>query len=311
MADALLRLGWDEFRQEGLSEVYVARVPQHSLRLHDHVFHEIVYIDSGTGEHVSAEGRRRIVPGDLIVIRPQVWHGYDRTRNLTIVNCLFTKRMLQRFAPLLEEVEGSFELFRRPARRPEHEAPAVLHARPAQRPALVERLERIMSEQRTRANGWQAAISAALLDILVMTARLHRQQLTTISAPAKAPGRTDQAVLDTVTHLESSYAQTIRLDELASRVNFSPAHLSRHFSRQMGMGVVEFAHRLRCEEACRLLRWSDEPVGRIATRVGYDEIAYFSRCFRRQIGQSPRQYRRESRGLDPVDASRVALPPRV
>jgi AraC-like DNA-binding protein len=248
---------------------------------------------------VSADGRRIIKQGDLIVIRPQVWHGYDRTRNLTIINCLFQKRLLQRFAPLLADVEGSFDLFRRPARRPEQEAPAVLHVRPAQRPALVDRFERIMAEQRQRANGWQAAITAALLDILVATARLRRHQALA-NEPVKPTGRTDQAVLDIVTHLESSYTQPVRLDDLAARITLSPAHLSRHFGRRMGMGIVEFVHRLRCEEACRLLRWSEESIGRIAMRVGYDEIAYFSRCFRRQIGQSPRQYRRESRGLEPV-----------
>jgi AraC-like DNA-binding protein len=62
------------------------------------------------------------------------------------------------------------------------------------------------------------------------------------------------------------------------------------------MGIVEFVHRTRAEEACRLLRMTEDPVGRIASRVGYDEIAYFSRCFRGQIGQSPRAYRRAWHG---------------
>src|SRR5581483_11223717 len=161
--------------------------------------------------------------------------------------CLFHKRLLQRFTPLLEDVEGSFELFRRPARRPEQEAPTVLHARPAQRPGILERLERIMSEQRHQTNGWQAAATAALLDILVTTARLRHQQRagapappTPIRAGSGGAARTRQAVFDTITHLESFYTQHVSLDELANRVALSPAHLSRHFSRQMGMGVVEF-----------------------------------------------------------------------
>jgi AraC-like DNA-binding protein len=54
---------------------------------------------------------------------------------------------------------------------------------------------------------------------------------------------------------------------------------------------VQFVHHIRAEEACRLLRFTNEPVTAIAGKVGYDEIAYFSRCFRAQIGRSPRQYR--------------------
>ena len=130
----------------------------------------------------------------------------------------------------------------------------------------------------------------ALLDILVTAARLSRQQLP--DAPVRLAGRTNQAVLDTATYLEAHFTQPVHLDDLARRVDLSPAHLSRSFARRMGMGIIEFVHQLRCEEACRLLRCTDEPIGRIAVRVGYDEIAYFSRRFRRQTGQSPREYAR-------------------
>lgn len=99
----------------------------------------------------------------------------------------------------------------------------------------------------------------------------------------------EQAVLDVASHLELHFAQPVALHDLAGRVNVSPAHLSRNFGRHMG--IVEFVHQLRCEEACRLLRCTSMPIGQLGLRVGYGEVAYFSRCFRRQTGQSPREYR--------------------
>jgi AraC family L-rhamnose operon transcriptional activator RhaR len=294
MAERINTLEWvpyGEGRQAG--DVHAMRVVQGAMQMHDHVFHEIVYVETGTGEHYSAEGTRRLSPGDLIVIRPQVWHGYGNTRNLTIINCLFHKRIMQRLNPILEDIDGAFELFRKPAGRTHREPPAVLHVRPAQRPAIVEPLEQILAEQQTRSNGWQASCAAALLEILVTIARLVRHQLP--APAAQESGRTTRAVFDTVAYLEATFDQPARLDELADRVGLSPAHLSRSFSRQMGMGIVEFVHRLRCEEACRLLRCTNDPIARIATRVGYDEIAYFSRCFRQHVGQSPRRYRQETR----------------
>jgi AraC-like DNA-binding protein len=279
--------------------IYVHRIPaQGEIASHDHVFHEIVYVESGTADHQTASATRRLRPGDLIVIRPQIWHAYRNSRALGIINCLFDRRVVQRFAPLLARLDGAFELFQKPVRHPAAEAPEVLHVRPAQRPTLVARFQQMMAEQEERGAGWEAALAASLLDVLVVTARLsRRQQLRDESAPATIhlSGRTDQAVLDTATHLESTYTQPVSLPDLAARVKVSPAHLSRNFTKRMGMGVVEFVHRLRCEEACRLLRWTAQPIGEIATRVGYDEIAYFSRCFRVQIGQSPRKYRRASR----------------
>jgi AraC family L-rhamnose operon transcriptional activator RhaR len=282
-------LRWQWIRSKDLAGMHVMRVAkQGEMQSHDHVFHEIVYVESGTAEHATAGGTRRLRPGDVIILRPRVWHAYTRPRDLSIINCLFETRTIQDFSTLLSRVDGVFELFRRPSRRAAQESPAVLHLRPAQRPAFVERLEYILREQSERANGWQAAGAVALLEVLISVARLSRDQL-----PDRAPrlaDRTEQAVLDTVTHLEANFARPDSLSQLARRVGLSAAHLSRSFSRRMGIGIVEFVHQLRCEEACRLLRWSDQTIGRIATTVGYDEIAYFSRCFRRQIGNSPREY---------------------
>ncbi len=297
MPDRVRTLTGDRFWSDNEVGIFVQRLPAHGdNQAHDHVFHEIVYVEAGAADHVSAGETHRLRPGDVIVIRPQIWHEYRNARGLTIINCLFDARVIQRFAPLLAKVDGAVELFRRPVRRPAEESPVVLHVRPAQRPALLERFERMMAEEHDRTSGWEAAAAACLLDVLVATARLSREQLKDAPTAPRLTGRTDQAVLDTVSHLETSFAQPISLGDLSARVRVSPAHLSRSFARRMGMGVVEFVHRLRCEEACRLLRWTPEPIGHIGTRVGYDEIAYFSRCFRQQIGQSPREYRRAWNG---------------
>ncbi|HEX4123474.1 MAG TPA: AraC family transcriptional regulator [Tepidisphaeraceae bacterium] len=289
-------LQWPPLNSDGLAGILVHRINQNAIPIHDHLFHEIVYVESGAGDHVTAGPTQKLRPGDLIVIRPHVWHGYHNTRNFTIINCLFTARTMERLAPLLSPVRGTLELLRRKSRRTRREPPVVLHLRPAQRPMLADRLARIMHEEQHRTNGWESSAFAALLDILVATARLSQHQLP--DAPGSLPHRTDAAVLDTVSRLEANYSRPPRLADLANAAAVSPAHLSRSFSRRMGMGIIEFVHHLRCEEACRLLRWSDAPIAKIATQVGYDEIAYFSRCFRRQIGQSPRAYRRSGHGED-------------
>lgn len=283
---------WHYLRQAGDSGMYVFRITNHNTtEPHNHLFHEVVLIESGTAEHVSAEGTRRLRPGDVIVIRPQVWHGYLAPRGLGLINCLIDAPLFQRIAPLLQSAQGAFELLRQRPRDPRRTAPTVLHASPAERAMLTERLETIMAEQRTRANGWQAACNAALLDVLVAAVRLAQKQAAGDTKRPLAGGRTQQAVLEVATLLETHFTEEISLQDLAQAVHLSPGHLSRNFSRQMGMGIVQYLHRMRAEEACRLLRYTNEPIASIASRVGYEDIAYFSRCFRAQIGQSPQQYR--------------------
>lgn len=273
--------------------ISVHRIVNHKATArHDHLFHEIVYIEDGTTEHETVGGRTRLATGDLIVLRPQVWHAYHEPKGLKLINCLFDGRVTRRFWDLLSAAPGAFDLYRRRGTQPHQEPPVHLHCGPEQRATLLPRLEAMMTESTRGAPGWQLAVTAGLLDVLLISARLWDQQWA--PPTVNLPPRTEQAVQATAAYLENHYTASIDLDALAQRVHLSRWHLSRSFTRRMGMGVVEFAHRLRIEQACRRLRLSDAPIGEIALDLGYHEIAYFTRCFRKHLGTSPRDYRRAS-----------------
>lgn len=287
-------------RSESHPGVHVFRSPtDRDVTAHNHVFHEIVYIESGSADHVTAGEPCRLRPGDLIVIQPGVWHAYERPRDFVIINCLFDSRLLRRFGSMLQGVQGSLELFRKRVRNPDQHPPMVLHARPAERAMLMTHIEGMMNEQGSRRDGWQLAVTSGLLQVLVFTSRLHVGE-TSVAPRVRLADRTEQAVMDAVTHLEANYTQPFRLAVLAKSLHLSPGHLSRGFSRRMGMGMVEFANRLRIEEACRLLQWTDEPIKVIAHRVGFRELPYFSRCFKGLMSQSPRDYRNARQNFPPT-----------
>lgn len=272
------------------SGLFVHRIAGHmETGAHDHIFHEIVYVESGSADHHTATGVQKLRPGDVIVIRPQIWHAYREPRDLTIINCLIDGHVMHRIGTMLTRVTGAFELYQR--RLPEQGStpPVVLHASPAERAALLARLQRIILEQHQQRNGWEAVATAALLDVLVGIIRLMEPR--TAEAAPRLPRLSEQAVLDIASYLELHFADSVHLDALARRVDLSPAYLSRCFSKRMGMGLIEYVHRLRAEEACRLLQCTGDSIADIGLRVGYDEIAYFSRCFRVQMGHSPREYR--------------------
>jgi AraC family transcriptional activator of pobA len=54
-------------------------------------------------------------------------------------------------------------------------------------------------------------------------------------------------------------------------------------------------------EAARLLRFTGLTVGEVAHRTGFDDQLYFSRAFKRRLGEPPVAYRARSRGksMDP------------
>jgi transcriptional regulator GlxA family with amidase domain len=80
--------------------------------------------------------------------------------------------------------------------------------------------------------------------------------------------------------------------ELARRTGYSPDHFSRVFLKVTGRRPQDFVIQARMERARQLLAESDLTVGMIAGALGFQDIFYFSRHFRRQTGQAPTAFRR-------------------
>ncbi len=293
MAETISTLDLTRLREPASPGVDVHRIANHAaVAPHDHIFHEIVYVESGTADHNTPIGTDRLRPGDVIVIQPMVWHSYVAPKNFSIINCLIDSRVMRRYWPLLSRVSGAVDLLHVRSKR--KAAPTVLHAAPAHQRAIRDRLASFMNELQEQRDGWQAGAVVGVLDVLIMTARIGLGQPRREPAPAVS-NRAEQAVLDAVSYIETHLDQQLRLPHIAAHVHLSAAHLTRSFTKRMGMGVIAFQHRLRSEEACRLLRTTDMDVTAVAGQLGYGEIAYFSRCFRKHIGVSPSAYRKQRR----------------
>ena len=59
------------------------------------------------------------------------------------------------------------------------------------------------------------------------------------------------------------------------------------------MKITDFLTRCRIEEAKRLLRTTDQSVSDIAVESGFESFSYFSTVFKKVVGMTPVQYRKE------------------
>lgn len=97
-------------------------------------------------------------------------------------------------------------------------------------------------------------------------------------------------------NIAADSARPYRLEELATAAGLSIPHFCTLFRRQTGYAPIDFLIRQRIRRACRLLDSTPAAVAAIATEVGFDDPYYFSRCFHRVMGHSPRAYRKRIKG---------------
>lgn len=68
--------------------------------------------------------------------------------------------------------------------------------------------------------------------------------------------------------------------------------LKRRFKQATGYTLIDYLQSLRVEEAKRLLEAGAKAVDEISFEVGYDDVSFFRRLFKRRVSLTPSQYRR-------------------
>ena len=143
----------------------------------------------------------------------------------------------------------------------------------------------LMDELDNRPPAYRARVRSLFSDLLLLIYRSTLQE----SADDHEGG---YRLSDVVDYIEENYAQPLTLVDLAAVLACSPAYFSRLFSREIGVPPFEYINRVRVRHACSLLRSTDRSITEIAFEVGYNNVSFFNRYFRRIMQRTPREYRR-------------------
>ena len=94
-------------------------------------------------------------------------------------------------------------------------------------------------------------------------------------------------------YIESNvHRPDMTLQDVASHVALSNNHFSTVFSQEMGVTFTEYVTRVRLDRAKYLLSSTSCRSVEIAAAIGYSDPHYFSYLFKKQVGLSPRDFRK-------------------
>lgn len=270
---------------------HVRRAEEFAFGWHYHPEAELTLITRGSGTRIVADSIENYHPGDLTLIGPDVPHTYVSASGTTAHEAVvvqFRRDFLGSDFLTRTEFAGIARLLDRADRALTFDtAPDVAADQAARLTAL--------------AGLAPAARTLSLLRILDELCRASSRQLAT-GPGSRTPSDPVPARIDTVcAHLQSSYAEPVRLADVAALAHMTPSAFSRFFRRSLGRTMTDYITELRIAAACQLLAESDRPIAEIAVRCGYDNLSNFNRRFRALKGTSPRAYRR-------VMTERAALP---
>jgi AraC-like DNA-binding protein len=111
-----------------------------------------------------------------------------------------------------------------------------------------------------------------------------------------APGPVDAALDEITQAVRQDPGRRWSVAELARRASLSRAQFTRRFTARAGMSPARYMIRARIDRARQLLTETDMSVSQVAASLGYSDVGYFSRQYKRHTTQPPSRLRAAARG---------------
>jgi AraC-like DNA-binding protein len=250
-----------------------------------HDLTELILIDKGEGWHQTELVERPIRAGNVFVVNGNIAHRLVDGGGLCGYTVMFDPARFVELKHDLTSLPGYHALFTiEPLTLQNGEIiPPLLLPESTLRTA-TNIVNEMQDEYKRQTPGFQTIITAYFLQLSVYLSRQYIHSETT-----------DQIwrLARVMEHIEMHYRENITLEELASIANMSINHFMRIFKKLFMLSPIEYVIHLRLRKACELMQETDMAINRIATQVGFSDGNYFARQFRKVMGRTPREFRRE------------------
>jgi AraC-like DNA-binding protein len=181
----------------------------------------------------------------------------------------------------------------------EYESNEALHLTPQEERIIWELYEKIVLEYSQHQDDLSRDIILSHIDsILKYSHRFYKRQfIHRVEVSGKTASRFNESLVTYFANgnLQDKGFPTVKL--MADMLHLSPRYLSDVLKQETGKTALELIHLFLMSEAKNLLTASDTSVSEIAYTLGFENLPYFSRLFKKEVGITPGQYKKHTLSL--------------
>jgi AraC-like DNA-binding protein len=268
---------------EGVSIERIIRDSEYSMDTkHWHTECEIQYIIEGSRIYFIGDRKIKLGKGSLIIV------DADEIHQTTTGNEAYHERIM-----LLVEKEmfcdkyaafgfGLADFFLK------HRGKINI---PAEKRKDAEKIFADIAEELHRKDeGFELSVQARMLELWLLVTRI---KLHASSEDAAHDHGKSRLVAEVVNYIRVNYKQAMSLEGISEKFYVNKSYMSRIFKSTTGFTVNEYINIQRIRQAQLLIENPGLSISEVARMVGYENISYFIRVFKRYVESSPSQYRKK------------------
>lgn len=157
---------------------------------------------------------------------------------------------------------------------------------------VLERMEHIRMLDAEHPMSMELQMQIALLEIWQQI----YEHVETEERSGTENGRDTERIRRIMEYIQKHYAEKITLEDLADQIHLCRSESCRLFKRYMNESMFDYLLGYRVERSLELLRQSELDVTQISGRVGFANPGYYSRIFKRKMGCTPLEFRKNRAG---------------
>ncbi|MDQ0110190.1 AraC-like DNA-binding protein/vacuolar-type H+-ATPase subunit F/Vma7 [Chitinophaga terrae (ex Kim and Jung 2007)] len=176
----------------------------------------------------------------------------------------------------------------------DYETNEALHLSPSEEHTIWDLFSKIETEYHNNTDEYSKDIILAHIDsILKYSQRFYKRQfINRTELSGKTISRFNEVL---GAYFKNGLLHTQGLpsvNALASQLNLSPRYLSDMLKQETGKTAIELIHIYLVNEAKNRLRTDNQRVSEIAYELGFENLSYFSRLFKKETGFTPNQFKK-------------------
>jgi len=172
----------------------------------------------------------------------------------------------------------------------------ALHLSPKEEKLMRQLMMNIHQEYQNNQDEFSKELLLSQLDTLLKYANRYykRQFLNRTTMSHEVVSRFNDAIQQYFEDGKIDLSGSPKIEDIADQLKMSPRYLSDMLKAETGKSAIEHIHLYLLDEAKNLLLQPDKTVAEVAYQLGFEYPQYFSRLFKKKIGQSPKEYRAQN-----------------
>lgn len=260
--------------------------------IHRHNFIELVYVISGTAVHKIEDTSYTVKKGNVVIINYNVPHAFAfdplAEDGFMTYDLLFTPDFFNVSGMENNEFYSLASSYLFSSIFSEFDScDALKNLIKTKSNDFHTLFKKIYHEYTTREKGFQNIIRAYLIELITKIFREIDKQQPTFTQSHQ------ELVEKAIDHMRENYKTHISLDDIVSGMFLSKNYFRQIFKKTTGSSISSYIQELRITEALRLLETTVESSSEIANKCGFNDTKFFYQTFKKAMGMTPAEYRKE------------------